>query len=41
MHNHFAMGAAAAEYICKRLEGKGNIAIVDLPSNEAWIVRLP
>ncbi|MCK1708332.1 sugar ABC transporter substrate-binding protein [Bradyrhizobium sp. 143] len=39
MHNHFAMGAAAAEYICKRLKGKGNIAIVDLPSNEAWSTR--
>ena len=33
------MGAAAAEYICKRLKGKGNIAIVDLPSNEAWSTR--
>ncbi|MGY2844266.1 ribose transport system substrate-binding protein [Bradyrhizobium sp. USDA 4509] len=39
MHNNFGMGAATAEYICKRLNGKGRIAIVNLPSNEAWDMR--
>jgi ribose transport system substrate-binding protein len=39
MHNNFGMGAATAEYICKRLNGKGNIAAVHLPSNEAWDMR--
>jgi ribose transport system substrate-binding protein len=39
MHNHFSMGAMTAEYICRRLKGKGKIAAVRLPSNEAWDTR--
>ncbi len=39
MHNHFGMGAASADYICKRLKGKGKIAAIHLYSNEAWSAR--
>jgi ribose transport system substrate-binding protein len=39
MHNHFGMGFATAEYICKRLRGKGKIAAVHLLSNDAWSTR--
>jgi ribose transport system substrate-binding protein len=39
MHDHFKMGAAAAEYICRRLQGQGTIAVVSLRSNAAWDMR--
>jgi ribose transport system substrate-binding protein len=39
MSNNFGMGAYTAEYIAKRLGGKGNIALVDLPANETWDMR--
>lgn len=39
MSNNFGLGAAGAEYIAKRLNGKGNVAIVSLPSNESWDQR--
>jgi ribose transport system substrate-binding protein len=35
----FRMGAWTMEYIAKRLNGKGNIAMIDLPENEAWDLR--
>ncbi len=39
MSNNFGLGAAGAEYIAKRLNGKGNVALVSLPSNESWDQR--
>ncbi|MCA6101299.1 substrate-binding domain-containing protein [Bradyrhizobium sp. WSM 4400] len=39
VHNHFGMGSAAAEYICKRLKEKSKIAAIHLYSNEAWSAR--
>ncbi len=35
----FRMGAWTMDYIAKRLNGKGNIAMIDLPENEAWDLR--
>lgn len=35
----FRMGAWTMDYIAKKLGGKGRIAIVDLPHNEAWDLR--
>ncbi|MDP9836994.1 ribose transport system substrate-binding protein [Neorhizobium huautlense] len=39
MSNNFGLGAAGAEYIAKRLNGKGKVALVNLPSNESWDQR--
>lgn len=39
MSNNFGLGAAGAEYIAKRLNGKGQAALVSLPSNESWDQR--
>lgn len=39
MSNNFGLGAYGAEYIAKRLNGRGNVAMVDLPSNESWDQR--
>ena len=39
MHNNFGMGQTSAEYLCKRLNGKGTIATMTLPENEAWNAR--
>ena len=35
----FRMGAWTMDYIAKHLNGKGNIAMIDLPENEAWDLR--
>ncbi|MDP6545138.1 MAG: sugar ABC transporter substrate-binding protein [Phycisphaerae bacterium] len=35
----FRMGAWTMDYIAKHLKGKGNIAMVTLPENEAWALR--
>ncbi len=35
----FRMGEWTMDYIAKRLGGKGRIAMVDLPHNEAWDLR--
>jgi len=37
--NNFGMGAWQAEWVCKRLGGKGKIGAVHLPSNETWDMR--
>lgn len=39
LSNNFGMGVVTGEFIAKRLGGKGNIAVVDLPSNETWDLR--
>lgn len=39
MSNNFGLGTIGAEYIAKRLNGRGNVAIVSLPSNESWDQR--
>lgn len=39
LSNNFGMGFVTAEYIAKKLNGEGNIAIVTLPSNESWDQR--
>lgn len=39
MHNNYGMGVATTDYMIKRLEGKGKIAIMELPINEAWNMR--
>ena len=39
MSNNFGMGALTAEFIAKRLNGKGRIARVMLPQNESWDQR--
>jgi ribose transport system substrate-binding protein len=36
LSNNFGMGLLTAEYIAKRLNGKGNIGVVGLPANETW-----
>jgi ribose transport system substrate-binding protein len=36
MSNNFGMGAYTADYICKRLNGKGRIGAVIIPVNETW-----
>jgi ribose transport system substrate-binding protein len=35
----FRMGVWTMDYIAKRLNGKGNIAMISLPENEAWDLR--
>ncbi|MDP6634402.1 MAG: sugar ABC transporter substrate-binding protein [Phycisphaerae bacterium] len=35
----FRMGAWTMDYIARHLKGKGNIAMIDLPENEAWDLR--
>ena len=35
----FRMGAWTMDYIATHLKGKGNIAMIDLPENEAWDLR--
>jgi ribose transport system substrate-binding protein len=35
----FRMGGWTMDYIAKQLNGKGNIAMIDLPENEAWDLR--
>lgn len=35
----FRMGAWTMDYIAKHMKGKGNIAMIDLPENEAWDLR--
>ena len=37
--NNFGMGVYSGEYVALRLGGKGQIAIIDLPSNETWDMR--
>jgi ribose transport system substrate-binding protein len=39
MSNNFGLGSYTGEFICKRLNGKGNIAAVILPVNETWDER--
>jgi ribose transport system substrate-binding protein len=39
MSNNFGMGSYTADYIAKRLNGKGNVAAVTLPQNESWDQR--
>lgn len=36
LSNNFGMGLLTAEYIAKRLNGKGNIGVIGLPANETW-----
>jgi len=35
----FRMGAWTMDYIARHIKGKGNIAMIDLPENEAWDLR--
>jgi len=37
--NNFGMGMLGIDYIAKKLNGRGNIGFIDLPSNEAWDLR--
>jgi ribose transport system substrate-binding protein len=39
MSNNFGMGVYTMDFIAKRLKGKGNIGVIDLPSNETWDMR--
>lgn len=39
LSNNFGFGQATATWIAKKLNGKGNIALVDLPANETWDER--
>jgi ribose transport system substrate-binding protein len=39
MGDDFGFGTLSAEYLCKRLNGKGKIATITLPENEAWDMR--
>ncbi len=39
MGDDFGMGTLSASYVVKRLNGKGKIAILTLPENEAWDMR--
>ncbi len=36
LSNNFGMGVLTADYIAKRLNGKGKIGVVGLPANETW-----
>jgi ribose transport system substrate-binding protein len=36
LSNNFGMGLLTAEYVAKRLNGKGKIGVVGLPANETW-----
>ncbi|MEP3277499.1 MAG: sugar ABC transporter substrate-binding protein [Stappiaceae bacterium] len=38
-HNNYGMGQMTMEYMAKRLNGKGKIAVMELPINEAWNMR--
>jgi len=38
-HNNYGMGQQTMEYTAKRLGGKGKIAVMELPINEAWGAR--
>jgi ribose transport system substrate-binding protein len=39
MSNNFAMGYYQAIYLCKKLNGKGRIAAINLPENSTWYER--
>lgn len=39
MSNNFGLGSYGAQYIADRLNGKGKVAMVCLPSNESWDQR--
>lgn len=39
MSNNFGMGVYTGEFIAKRLNGKGKVAVIDLPANETWDMR--
>jgi ribose transport system substrate-binding protein len=39
MSNNFGLGNYGAQYIVDRLNGKGKVAMVSLPSNESWDQR--
>ncbi|WP_279356166.1 sugar ABC transporter substrate-binding protein [Methylobacterium indicum] len=39
MSNNFGLGSFGAQYIADRLQGKGKVAMVSLPSNESWDQR--
>lgn len=39
MHNNYGMGQLSAQYMAKRLGGKGKIATMSLTINEAWDMR--
>ena len=39
MSNNFGLGAWPAQYIADKLNGKGKVALVALPSNESWDQR--
>lgn len=39
MHNNYGMGELTTEYMARRLGGKGKIAVMELPINEAWNMR--
>lgn len=39
MSNNYGMGYYTAEWIARRLDGKGKVAMIDLPSNETWDMR--
>ncbi len=36
LSNNFGMGILTAEYIAKRLKGKGKVGVIGLPANETW-----
>jgi ribose transport system substrate-binding protein len=36
LSNNFGMGGVLAEYIAKRLNGKGKVGVIGLPANETW-----
>lgn len=40
MSNNFGLGVVTGDYIAKRLNGKGNVAAIKLPSNENWDSRV-
>ncbi len=39
MSDNFGMGVAGAQYIAKKLNGEGKVAMIDLPANETWDMR--
>jgi len=38
-HNNYGMGQVTMQYMADRLSGKGKIAVMELPINEAWNAR--
>jgi len=36
LSNNFGMGVLTADYIAKRLNGKGKVGVIGLPANETW-----